>query len=57
MRIITRKKGNKDYYYMQHSFRKGKRIITREKLFVKKGGEVIDVWGLIKRVNINILHA
>ncbi len=31
MRIITRKKGNKEYYYMQHSFRKGKRVITREK--------------------------
>ncbi len=31
MRIITRKKGNKEYYYLQHSFRKGKRVITRER--------------------------
>jgi Fic family protein len=31
MRLITKKKGNKDYYYLQHSFRKGKKVITREK--------------------------
>lgn len=31
MRIISKKKGNKEYYYLQHSFRKGKKVITREK--------------------------
>lgn len=31
MRIITKKKGNKEYYYLQHSFRKGKKVITKEK--------------------------
>ncbi len=31
MRIITRKKGNKKYFYLQHSLRKGKKIVTREK--------------------------
>lgn len=31
MRIITRKKGNKNYFYMQHSFRKGKKVVTKEK--------------------------
>ena len=31
MRIITKKKGKKGYYYLQHSFRKGKKVITREK--------------------------
>ncbi len=31
MRIITRKKGNKKYLYLQHSLRKGKKVITKEK--------------------------
>jgi len=31
MRIITRKKGQKGYYYLQHSFRKGQRVITKER--------------------------
>ena len=31
MRIITRKKGNKKYFYLQHSLRKGKKVITKEK--------------------------
>lgn len=31
MRVITKKKGNKDYYYLQHSFRKGKKVTTKEK--------------------------
>ncbi len=35
MRFIKRKKGNKEYYYLQHSFRKGSKIITREKYLGK----------------------
>src|SRR3989344_537961 len=31
MRIMTRKKGNKKYFYLQHSLRKGKKVITKEK--------------------------
>jgi len=31
MRVITRKKGNKKYFYLQHSLRNGKKIITKEK--------------------------
>ena len=31
MRIITRKKGNKKYFYLQHSLRNGKKVVTREK--------------------------
>lgn len=30
MRIIKRKKGKKEYFYLQHSFRKNKEVITRE---------------------------
>jgi len=31
MRIITRKKGKRDYFYLQHSFRKDGKVITKEK--------------------------
>jgi len=31
MRVIKRKKGKKEYYYLQHSFRKKGKVITREK--------------------------
>lgn len=31
MRVITRKKGKKTYYYLQHSFRKNGKVITKEK--------------------------
>lgn len=30
MRVIKRKKGNEEYNYLQHSFRKGTKIITKE---------------------------
>lgn len=30
MRVIQKKKGSKKYFYLQHSIRKGKRVITRE---------------------------
>lgn len=42
MRIITKKKGNKEYYYLQHSFRKGKKVITREKYIGSKIPKNID---------------
>lgn len=31
MKITTKKKGNKKYFYLKHSFRKGKKVITKEK--------------------------
>jgi len=31
MRTIKRRKGKKEYFYIQHSFRKGKKVMTREK--------------------------
>ncbi len=31
MRILRRKKGNKEYYYLQYSFRKDGKVITKEK--------------------------
>lgn len=31
MRIITRKKGKQKYFYLQHSLRNGKKVITKEK--------------------------
>jgi Fic family protein len=31
MRIITREKGSKKYFYLQHSLRKGKKVITKER--------------------------
>lgn len=30
MRLIKKKKGNKEYYYIQNSIRKGKKVITKE---------------------------
>ena len=30
MRVIKRKKGSEEYYYLQHSFRKDKKVVTRE---------------------------
>lgn len=35
MRVITRKKGNIGYFYLQHSFRKGKRVVTKERYLGK----------------------
>ena len=35
MRLVKRKKGNEEYYYLQHSFRKKGKVITREKYIGK----------------------
>jgi len=35
MRVLKRKKGNELYYYLQHSFRKEGKIITKEKYLGK----------------------
>jgi Fic family protein len=36
MRILKRKKSNKEFYYLQHSFRQNGEVITREKYFGKR---------------------
>jgi len=36
MRILKRKKGNEEYYYLQHSYRKGTKIFTKEKYLGKQ---------------------
>ncbi len=36
MRIIQRKKGNEKFYYLQHSFRKDGKVITKEKYLGKE---------------------
>ena len=43
MRIITRKKGNKEYFYLQHSYREGGKSITREKYLGKIIPDDIEV--------------
>jgi len=42
MRIIKRKKGSKEYFYLQHSFRKDGKVITREKYLGSKIPEKIE---------------
>ncbi|MBT4376046.1 Fic family protein [archaeon] len=42
MRVIAKKKGNKEYHYLQHSFRKGKKVITKEKYLGLKIPKNID---------------
>ncbi len=36
MRIIKRKKGNEKFYYLQHSFRKNGKVVTRERYLGKE---------------------
>jgi len=42
MRVFKRKKGKIWYFYLQHSFREGKKIVTREKYLGKKIPENIE---------------
>ncbi len=42
MRILKRKKGSKEYFYLQYSFREGKEVITKEKYLGKKIPENIE---------------
>ena len=36
MRILKRKKGNEEFYYIQNSFRKDGKVITKEKYLGKE---------------------
>lgn len=42
VRIITRKKGGTGYFYLQHSFREGSRVVTREVYLGKSIPDNID---------------
>ncbi|NQV08715.1 hypothetical protein HQ529_02580, partial [Candidatus Woesearchaeota archaeon] len=42
MKIIKRKKGRNEYFYLKHSFRKNRKIITKEKYLGKTIPKNID---------------
>ncbi len=42
MKIIKRRKGNKEYFYLQHSYRADGRVVTKEKYLGKKIPDNID---------------
>lgn len=42
MRVIKRKKGNQEYFYLQHSYKKKNKVITREKYLGKNLPDNID---------------
>ncbi len=58
MRIIKRKKGNKDYHYLQHSFRKEGKVVTKEKyLGVEIPNNVKEIEGLFRNeINNELYH-
>jgi len=43
MKIIKKIKGNKEYFYLKHSFRKGNKVITKEKYLGKEIPKDIDL--------------
>ncbi len=55
MRIIKRRKGNKDYFYLQHSFRDNGKVVTKELYLGKKIPKDIENFKLrlIKENNID----
>lgn len=58
MRILTRKKGNKKYFYLQHSFRKGEKVITKEKyLGAKIPSNIEEITSTFKKeIQLSINH-
>lgn len=42
MRVVKRRKGNAEYLYLQHSFREGGKVVTREKYLGKQIPKDID---------------
>jgi len=57
MRIISRKKGKKDYFYLQHSFRKDGKVVTKERYLgikIPKGLE--NIKRELKSEEKNILY-
>jgi len=57
MRVLTRKKGKKTYYYLQHSFRKDGKVITKEKyLGIKIPKDLEKLKRKLKREEKNLLY-
>ena len=57
MRVLTRKKGTKTYYYLQHSFRKDGKVITKEKyLGVKIPKDLEKLKRKLKSEEKNLLY-
>lgn len=53
MRILKRKKGREEYYYLQHSFRKEGKVVTKEKYLGKSVPKNIEE---IKKVFLEECH-
>ena len=57
MRILTRKKGKRTYFYLQHSFRKDGKVITKEKyLGIKVPKDLEKLKQKLKSEEKNILY-
>ena len=57
MRVITRKKGKRTYYYLQHSFRKNVKVITKEKyLGIKIPKDLEKLKQKLKSEEKNVLY-
>jgi Fic family protein len=56
MRILARKKGSKKYFYLQHSLRKGKKVITKEKyLGAKIPANIDEITSVFKKeIQLNV---
>ena len=57
MRVIKRKKGNQEFYYLQHSFRKNGKVITKEKYLGKEIPENLEdvKKGILKEVENELI--
>ena len=50
MRVIKRRKGNADYYYLQHSYRREGKVITKERYLGK------EIPNNLEEIKKNLLH-
>jgi Fic family protein len=57
MRVLKRKKGNEEFYYLQHSFRKNGKVITKEKYLGKEIPENLEdvKKGILKEVENELI--
>ena len=57
MKIIKRKKGNNEYFYLQHSFRREGKVVTREKYLGKDiPGNIEDIKKKLESEAKNIIY-
>lgn len=58
MRIIKRKKGNNEYFYLQYSFRKKGKVVTKEKYLGKEiPGNLEQIKANLQKESIESLYA